>query len=123
LREDLARLRALAKDGKYQEAITRGEELLHEFPKEFELVELVAYARSENQQRERKRKLEQWIENINQGIKNGHFKDAIKAAKSGLDEFPRDPDLMLLLEGAKKQQEEKEGAPFWSNESKKSRSR
>jgi eukaryotic-like serine/threonine-protein kinase len=108
LKGDLATLRALVKDGKYQEAIARGEELLRVSPKEFELGELVAYARSEHIQREQKRKLEQWIEKVNQGIKSGRFRDAIQAAKSGLDEFPRDSGLMLLLEHAKKQEQEKE---------------
>lgn len=108
LREDLASLRALVKDGKFQEAIDQGEALLRESPKEFELGELVAYARGEHIQREEKRKLDQWVDKVNQEIRSSHFQDAIQAAKSGLAEFPRDLALMLLLESAKKKQEEKE---------------
>jgi serine/threonine protein kinase len=107
-REDLANLRALVKNGKFQEAIAGGEELLREFPREFELEELVAYARSEYFQREQKRNLEQCIEMANQEIKSGHFQEAILTANSGLDQFPRDPDLVRLVERAKKQQKEKE---------------
>jgi eukaryotic-like serine/threonine-protein kinase len=108
LREDLTNLRRLVKEGRYQEAIARGQELLRAFPGEFEIEELVAYARSEHLQHEEKRKLERWMERVNQEIEGGRFQDAIRAAKSGLDEFPHHPGLILLLQRAEERKAEKE---------------
>jgi eukaryotic-like serine/threonine-protein kinase len=108
LSEDLANLRVLVKDEKYQEAIARGEKLLVEYPKEFELAELVTYARSELARHEQKQRLEKWLDKVNQGMKAGRFAEAILAAETALGEFPRNMDLIILLNRAKTQKEEKE---------------
>jgi hypothetical protein len=108
LKEDLANLRALVNAEKYQEAITRGERLLLEFPKEFELTEIITYARSEQARLEQKGRLEGWLEKVNQGIKAGRFGEAIQAVEMALREFPRNSDLLELQKRAKTQKEEKE---------------
>src|ERR1700687_3663025 len=108
LKEDLANLRKLVKAEKYQEAIVRGEHLLQKFPKEFELAELVTYARSEHARNEQEGRLERWVEKVNRGIKEGCFQEAIQAAETALGEVPRNMDLMILLNRAKTQKEEKE---------------
>ncbi len=108
LQDDLANLRTLVKEEKYQEAIGRGEQLLQEFPREFELEELVTYARSEHARNEEKRRLKERLEKVNQGINDGRFLDAIQAAEKALGEFPHNTDLIALLNRAKKQKEEKD---------------
>ncbi|HEV2521907.1 MAG TPA: protein kinase [Candidatus Acidoferrales bacterium] len=108
LKEELANLRKLVKEEKYQEAIVRGEQLLKDSPNEFELSELVTYARNEQSRNEQKRRLDLWLEKVNQAIKANRFQEAIQSAEIGLGEFPRNMDLMTLLNRAKTQKEEKE---------------
>jgi hypothetical protein len=108
LREDLASLRTLVKEGKFPDALSRGEKLLQEFPEEAELRELVSYARSEQGQFERKARRDGWLEKINQTVKAERFAEAIQAAETALGEFPRDTDLKNALERAKQKQEQKE---------------
>ncbi len=107
-RQELANLRAQIKAGSYVEAITEAKKLLPEFPNEPELLKLIEYAESEHAQIERKKRLDAWCEKSGQALKNGGFKEAIQAADAGLLEFPRNMDLMILLDKAKKRQEEKE---------------
>ncbi len=108
LNQEMAELRARLKAGKYQEAIIHGERLLGEFPGEFELSELIAYARSEQLQLEQRRRLEQSIEQIRQELGEGRFREAIGAAQKALSEFPKNTEIVTLLERAKEQQKEKE---------------
>ncbi len=108
LREDLASLRSLVKDGKLTDALARGEKLLQEFPEEAELKELVSYARSEQAQLERNLRREQWLEKINQAMQAQRFAEASQAADAALGQFPRDTELKNVRERAKQKQEEKE---------------
>jgi hypothetical protein len=108
LNQEMAELRARLKAGKYQEAIIHGERLLGEFPGEFELSELIAYARSEHLQLEQRRRLEQSIEQVREEIGEGRFREAIGAAQKALGEFPKNTEIVTLLERAKEQQKEKE---------------
>jgi len=105
---ELAGLRVLVKEKKYQEVITRGEKLLADFPKEFELAELIAFARGEQAHLQQRLRLEECLEKVNQTLKASRFQEAIQAAEAALIEFPRNMDLMILLDKAKRQREEKE---------------
>jgi len=107
-KSDLADLRALIKGGNYKEAIERGDQLLKTFPEEFQLADLIAYARTENAHQELRRRQERQLEQVNQEIHNGRFREAIQAAEFALKEFPGNSDLVLLLQRAKTQQAEKE---------------
>ena len=107
-KSDLADLRALIKGGNYKEAIERGVQLLKTFPEEFQLADLIAYARTENAHQELRRRQERQLEQVNQEIQNGRFREAIQAAEFALKEFPGNSDLVLLLQRAKTQQAEKE---------------
>jgi serine/threonine protein kinase len=108
LKEHMAVLRVQIKEGKYQEASAHGEQLLGEFPGEFELAELVEYARSEHAHAEQKRQLEQWLGQIKQNLEEERFRDAIRASETALGKFPRNVDLLILLERAKERKKEKE---------------
>ena len=50
LARELAELRGLVRQEKFAEAVARGEALLREYPEDFELKELVGYARAESAQ-------------------------------------------------------------------------
>jgi len=108
LQRDLAILRALAKEGKYAEVVARGERLLQELPKEFELGELLTYARNEQAQEEQKARRERWLEKIRQEMGKGQFSEAVQDAQTALGEFPRDGDFKILLENAKKEKGDRE---------------
>jgi serine/threonine protein kinase len=105
---DLSELRTLIKDANYKEAIERGEQLLKTYPEEFQLADLIAFARTENVHQELRRRQERQLEQINQNIQNGRFREAIQAAETALKEFPQNTELTVLLESAKTQQAEKE---------------
>ena len=47
MEQELANLRSLVSAGRLREAVTDGEVLLREFPQEYEVNDLVAYARGE----------------------------------------------------------------------------
>ena len=108
LNESLKSLRALIEKGKYQEVIDSGQTMLQEFPDEFELVELIQFARSEQIQNEQKRRLGEWINQIQQSVRDERFPVAIQAAQKALKEFPQNVELMILFERAKKGQADKE---------------
>jgi len=108
LREDLASLKKMVDEGRYPEAIAKGEKLRQGFPHDVYIPKLVAEAKSGQARFERKQQLDQWNEKIGIEIKNGRFRDAIKAADAALKEFPKDSSLAALLERAKTRQVEKE---------------
>src|SRR5216683_2896277 len=108
LAEGKSNLRAWVKEGKYTEAITHAGQLSKEFPDDFELKELLDFARTEFSQLEQKHHLEQSSKQIQQTLKDGRFFEAIQSAEKALLEFPKNLDLLILLDRARKEQNEKE---------------
>jgi eukaryotic-like serine/threonine-protein kinase len=108
LSEGKSELRALLKEKKFQESIARGEELLREIQADLELTELLEFARTEQSQIERKHRLDQSTEQIQQAIKNGRLPEAIQIAERALLEFPQNTELLTLLDGTRREQAEKE---------------
>ena len=108
LAEGKSKLRAWVKEGKYLEAIAHAGQLSKEFPDDFELAELLDFARTELSQLEQKRRLEHSSKQIQQALKDGRFSEAIQSAEKVLLEFPKNLDLLILLDRAKKEQNEKE---------------
>jgi len=101
LHENLRSLRAMVEKGKYQEAIESGQKVLQEFPDEFELVELIQFARSEQIHTEQKRRLEEWLKRIQQSVRDERFQVALQDTQKALKEFPQDVELQILAERAK----------------------
>lgn len=108
LGEGKSKLRAWVKEGKYTEAITHAAQLSKEFPDDFELAELLDFARTEQSQLEQKRHLDQFTKQIQQALKDNRFSEAVQTAEKALLEFPKNLDLLILLDRAKKEQSEKE---------------
>jgi hypothetical protein len=108
LAEGKSKLRAWIKDGKYTEAMTHAGQLSKEFPDDFELAELLDFARTELSQLEQKRRLEQSTKQVQQALKDNRFSEAIQSAEKALLGFPKNLDLLILLDQAKKEQSEKE---------------
>jgi hypothetical protein len=108
LNEGKSELRALIKGKNYQQAMNRAEELQREFEADFELSELLAFARAEVSQMERRRRLDQFTGQIQEAIEKGRFPEAIQVAEKALPEFPKDASILALLERATKEQAQKE---------------
>lgn len=110
--DELAALRAKVSESKWEEALRRGEQLQKEFPQEFELLELVKFARGEMQRAEQKRVSDERLKQVRALIEAGSFTQAVKAAEKALGELPGNVDLKILLEQAQTQQKEKEKHEF-----------
>ncbi|HEY6943802.1 MAG TPA: protein kinase [Candidatus Acidoferrum sp.] len=108
LTEAKARLRTWVKQAKFEEVLKQAAQLSREFPDDFELTELLDFARTELSQLQQKRRLEQCSRQIQQALKDNRSSEAILAAEKALLEFPKNLDLMILLDRAKKEQSEKE---------------
>jgi serine/threonine protein kinase len=108
LAEGKSKLRAWVKEAKYLEVIQHAGQLSKEFPDDFELTELLDFARTELSQLEQKRRFEQSSKKIQQALKDGRYSEAIQSAEKALLEFPKNLDLLILLDRAKKELNEKE---------------
>ena len=109
LEEELTSLRNLVSAGKLREAVAKGEGLLNEFPQEYEVHDLVIYARGEVAQQERK-KNEQEREKQVRGLLEAHrYPEAGELARHALQEFPKqDVFRILATEAEEKWKEQKE---------------
>src|SRR5216684_5183105 len=96
--KELSDLRVLLSSGKFGEAVTKGDELLREFPEEFELKELVGYARGEIAQEEQRQKEKDRGREIRDLIAQEHFQKAIDLAHQTLVTFGPDPHVAELLQ-------------------------
>src|SRR5436305_3951602 len=101
-------MRSLVKAKNYKETLNRGEQLQREFPSDFELSELVGLARAEQAQIEQKKRLEEATHKIQEAAKAGRLLEAIQLAEKALAEFPKHPEILGLLDRAKKEHAEKE---------------
>ncbi len=105
---ELSALRTKVSESQWDEALKRGEQLQKEFPKEFELLELVKFVRGEMQRAEQKRALDERLKQVQALVDAGSFAQAAKAAEKALAEAPGNVDLKILLEKAQASQKEKE---------------
>ena len=111
LEQELANLRSLVSAGRLPEAITKGDVLLKEFPQQYEVHDLVTYARGEVAQQEQK-KQEREREKQIRGLLEAHrYREAAEAARSALQEFPKQEAFRSLVaetEEKWREQEERE---------------
>jgi eukaryotic-like serine/threonine-protein kinase len=106
--KELARLRKLVKEEKYTDVLAQGEALLREYQQDFELKELVEYARTEKahqQLQEKERQLEKHIQGLLQAKSYG---EAAAVAQRAVREFDGHQGFQRLFkeaEGKRKDQE------------------
>jgi serine/threonine protein kinase len=108
LQTELSALRGLIAEGKHAEAVKRGEQLLSEFSGEFELAEVVNFARAELRRADQARSLEDNIAKVRSLIAKGSYEEAVRLADQTLADSPRNADLLSLRENALAKQKEKE---------------
>src|SRR6266481_1382086 len=106
--KELSELRTLLSNGRFGEAMNKGDALLREYPDEFELKELVGYARSEVAHQEQRQKEKDCEKEIRSFIAQEHFREAEAAAKRATLEFPKLEVFRLLAEEAGQQRQVQE---------------
>jgi len=110
---EVTALRGLLGAGKYKQVVAKGEPLLQEYPQEYELKELVNYARGEVAQQEQKRKEEEREKQIQGFLMCERYSEALDTARMAIQEFPKQDAFRKLAteaEALKKEQDDRERA-------------
>jgi eukaryotic-like serine/threonine-protein kinase len=113
LESEITALRGLLGAGKVKQVVAKGEPLLQEFPQEYELKELVNYARGEVAQQEQKRKEEEREKQIQGFLMCERYGEALDTARKAIEEFPKQDAFRKLAteaEALKKEQDDRERA-------------
>jgi serine/threonine protein kinase len=113
LETEITSLRSMLGAGKYKQVVAKGEPLLQEYPQEYELKELVNYARGEVAQQEQKRKEEEREKQIQGFLMCERYAEALETARRAIEEFPKQDGFRKLAteaEALKKEQDDREKA-------------
>jgi serine/threonine protein kinase len=113
LETEITGLRGLLGAGKFKQVVTKGEPLLQEYPQEYELKELVNYARGEVAQQDQKRKEEEREKQIQGFLMCERYGEALDTARKAVEEFPKQDAFRKLAaeaEALKKEQDDRERA-------------
>jgi serine/threonine protein kinase len=113
LESEITGLRGLLGAGKFKQVVTKGEPLLQEYPQEYELKELVNYARGEVAQQEQKRKEEEREKQIQGFLMCERYAEALDTARKAVEEFPKQDAFRKLAaeaEALKREQDDRERA-------------
>lgn len=108
---EIAALRSLLGAARFKQVVTKGESLLQEYPQDYELKELVNFARGEVAQQEQKRKEEEREKQIQGFLMCERYGEALEAARRGLQEFPKQDafrKLAVEAEALKREQDDRE---------------
>jgi serine/threonine-protein kinase len=109
LEMELANLRSLVGAGKLREAVARGEALVTEFPQDYEVNELVVYARSEVAQQEQKKNEQEREKQIRGLFEAQRYQEASDAARQAVQDFPgQEAFKSLVAEAEEKSKEQQE---------------
>lgn len=113
LEQEIAGLRNLLSAGKLREAVSKGEALLKEFPQEYEISDLVKYAKSEVAQQEQKKNEQESEKQIRGLLEDHRYREAADVARRALQQFPKQEMFHRLVteaEAKSKEQQEREEA-------------
>ncbi len=106
LEAELAALRSMVSAGKLREAAAKGELLLAEFPQDYEINELVRYARGEVAQQEQKKNEEERERQIRGLLEAQHYREAGEVARRALQDSPKMEVFKTLLAEAEERSRE-----------------
>ena len=110
---EISALRSLLGAGKFKQVVAKGEPLLQEFPQEYELRELLNFARGEVAQLEQKRKEEEREKQIQGFLMCERYGEALDTARKAVQEFPNHDGFRKLAaeaEALKREQDDRERA-------------
>ncbi|MGB9463920.1 MAG: protein kinase, partial [Candidatus Acidiferrum sp.] len=111
LEEALANLRGLVSTGRLAEAVAKGEALFGEFPQEYEIKDLVIYAKGEVALQEQKKNELEREKQIRGLLEAQRYREAVEAARRAVEEFPKQELFRRLATEAEeksKEQQERE---------------
>jgi len=108
LQSEVDELQSLVNAGKFSEAVSLGQKLLREFPREHEITELVKFARDEAAQLEQQKDLDEALQNVRKQMHAGKFRDALAAAEKAQTRFPRHSQLEALISQVRAELREEE---------------
>ncbi len=100
-------IKKIVADGKYEEAIPRADVHLSEFPDDFEVRQLLDFARAQQAQEQQKRIRGEKLKLIQQLLEKQEFEGAVSEAESALVAVPGDEELQQLLKSAQAKAKEK----------------
>ncbi len=106
LQRELQKLKELASRKAYADLIQCGEDLLHQYPGQADVLRLIEFARGQQAQIESEIRLGQAKREIEGFLQAGQYSEAIAAGRAALDRFAGDPDISALLERAQESQRE-----------------
>ncbi len=112
LQSEREALKKLVSVEKYSEAIARAEELLQNFPGDFELGRLVDFARSQQVQQQQMQRLRKILADLQGLMDLGDFEQVVRSANQGLETFPGNADLLRFQQQAQIKLKEKENLEF-----------
>jgi len=108
LEAGMAELRDLLAAGEYKEVVSRGEELLREFPKDRGILDVVNYAVAEIVQEELKQKQAAKEIHIRELLNAGDYASAESEASRAADEYPANLSFAAMLADALRLKRKKE---------------
>jgi serine/threonine protein kinase len=108
LEAELSGLRSLVSGGQLTDAIAKGELLLREFPQEYEVDDLVTYAKGEIAQQEQKRKEQEREKHVRALLGALRFREAEESARRAVQEFPNGEIFLRLLSEAEQKYKEQQ---------------
>ena len=97
-------LKQLVAEKDYATVVSRAENLLQQFTGEADLVRLVEFARNQQAQMANDLRLRSARDQVQEFLQANRFSEAAAAARAGLESFPGDADLTLLLKQAQARQ-------------------
>ena len=103
LEQNITEIRSLITAESYKQAISKGEALMKEFPREYEIRELVDYATNELYQQDLKLRESQKEEEILQLLERGLYDEAERTANAAVEEFSGSSAFREFAEEARRQ--------------------
>jgi len=108
LTRELAQLRKLVNQERFAEVVAQGERLLPEFQEEFELKELIGYARGELLQQRLRQQTQESEGHIQSLLDSRQYAEAAAVAQQALREFGGHPQFQKLWEEAEKKRKDQD---------------
>ena len=106
LTKRVAELRRLVREEKFADVTAQGEALLQEYQHDYELEELVAYARTESARRQAEEREAGLAKQIQDALTAKRYNDAAAKAQKAVREFPGHPQFQKLWEETEQKRKE-----------------
>jgi len=103
LKSELAAVRKLVNEKKYNEVLARADKLLSEYPASADLARLVEFSRGQQAEMERELAVHQALNEGRLLLRSNRFNDAAQQVLAGLEAYPEHAELLALLDQVESQ--------------------